>query len=78
MPRDISVVLGDHLTAFIDRAVASGRYSSAGDVVQAGLRMLQAEEERLDALRAEVDTGEESGPPEPFDFDSFLEEMHRK
>ncbi len=78
MPRDISVVLGDHFTAFIDRAVASGRYSSTGDVVRAGLRMLQAEEERLDALRAEVDRGEESGPPEPFDFDAFLEEMHRK
>lgn len=78
MPRNTSVVISDHFNDFITRAVESGRYSSASDVVRAGLRMLEAEEEKLERLRAEIVKGEESGPAEPFDFDEFLEEMHRK
>lgn len=78
MPRNTTVTLDDHFDAFIERAVASGRYGSASDVVRAGLRLLEAEEERLDGLRAEIAKGEKSGKPEPFEFDAFLQEMHRK
>lgn len=78
MPRNTSVVLSDHFNEFIARAVESGRYNSASDVVRAGLRMLEEEEQRLDRLRAEIIKGEESGPAEPFDFDDFLSEMHAK
>ena len=73
MPRNTSVVLSEHFNDFITRAVESGRYSSASDVVRAGLRMLEAEEEKLERLRVEIIKGEESGPAEPFDFDEFLE-----
>ena len=38
MPRNTSVVLSDHFNEFIARAVESGRYASASDVVRAGLR----------------------------------------
>ncbi len=36
-----SFSLDDHLTAFINDEVASGRYGSASDVVRAALRLLQ-------------------------------------
>ena len=78
MPRNTSVVLSDHFNDFITKAVDSGRYSSASDVVRAGLRMLEIEEEKLERLRAAIEEGEVSGPPEPFDFDAFLGEMHSK
>jgi len=51
-----SVVLEDHLRKFIARMVASGRYHSASEVVRAGLRLLEAQEEKLDRQnRATVD-----------------------
>lgn len=78
MPRNTSVVLSDHFNEFIARAVASGRYNSASDVVRAGLRMLEENEQKLDRLRAEIIKGEESGFTESFDFDDFLSDMNAK
>ena len=67
-----SVSLSDHFAGFIERQVASGRYGSASDVVRAGLRLLEEQETRLAALQAALIEGEESGAPEPFDFDALL------
>jgi antitoxin ParD1/3/4 len=78
MPRNTSVVLSDHFNDFITRAVESGRYNSASDVVRAGLRMLEAEEEKLQRLRAELQKGIDSGFIEDFDFDEFLADMNAK
>ena len=72
MPRNTSVSLGDHFTDFIGERVASGRYSSASDVVRAGLRLLEEHETRVEALRDALVEGERSGPAVPFDFDAFI------
>jgi antitoxin ParD1/3/4 len=74
MPRNTSVSLGDHFASFVDRQVEAGRYSSASDVVRAGLRLLEEHEARLDALRSALAEGEASGPAQPFDVESFLAE----
>lgn len=42
------------------------------DVVDAGLDPLQGQAE-IEAIRAAIIEGEESGEPEPFDFDVFIE-----
>ena len=78
MPRNTSVVLSDHFDEFISRAVKSGRYNSASDVVRAGLRMLENEETKLLRLQELIEEGEASGPAEPWDRDKFLAEMRRK
>ncbi|MFT4044960.1 MAG: type II toxin-antitoxin system ParD family antitoxin [Gordonia sp. (in: high G+C Gram-positive bacteria)] len=72
MARNTSVSLDDHFTDFLAREVTSGRYRSASEVVRAGLRLLEDHETRLAALRAALVEGEESGGPEPFDFDAFI------
>ncbi len=70
--RNTSVSLGDHMLAFAQQQVASGRYSSTSDVVRAGLRLLEEHESRLQALQAALIAGETSGASTPFDFDSFI------
>jgi len=72
MSKNTSIILGEHFTDFVDRQLANGRYGSASEVVRAGLRLLEEHEVRLQALRAALADGEESGPAEPFDFDEFL------
>lgn len=72
-----SFALGDHYRSFAERKVREGRYASTSEVVRAGLRLLEVEEEKLQALRREIQKGIESGPPEPFDFDDFLAGMRR-
>ena len=66
------VKLDEHFSAFVDEKVAEGRFESADDVVQAGLRLLEEEDAKIAALRAAIIEGEESGPSEPFDFDAFI------
>ncbi|WP_414122694.1 type II toxin-antitoxin system ParD family antitoxin [Corynebacterium nuruki] len=72
MNRNTSVSLDEHFTEFLTQEVATGRYGSASEVVRAGLRLLEDRETQLAALRSALQTGEDSGEPEPFDFDAFI------
>ena len=72
MRRDTSITLGDHFADFVDQQVGGGRYGSASDVVRAGLRLLEEQEARLEALRAALIEGEDSGVARPLDVEAFL------
>lgn len=72
MARNTSISLGDHFASFIDQQVQDGRYGSASDVVRAGLRLLEENEAKLQALRSALIEGEKSGPSTPFDFNAFV------
>lgn len=72
MAQNTSISLDDHFSDFLSREVSSGRYRSASEVVRAGLRLLEDQETLLTALRAALVEGEDSGTPEPFDFDAFV------
>ena len=56
-----NVVITDHQAELIDRLVASGRYQNASEVLRAGLRLLERDDEdhaaKLAALRAAVQVG---------------------
>jgi len=73
-----SISLGDHFTGFVETQVQTGRYSSASEVMRAGLRLLEEREEKLAALRQALIDGENSGEPVTFDGTSFLKTMHEK
>jgi antitoxin ParD1/3/4 len=76
MPKNTSIIISDQLGDFIESRVSSGRYGSASEVVRAGLRLLEAEEIRLELLRSALEEGEASGAAESFDFDDFI--RHKK
>ena len=76
MGKNTSFSIGAHFSSFVAAKVTEGRYSSASDVVRAGLRLLEEQEAKLEALRAALIEGEESGPSTPFDIEAFLVEMN--
>ena len=73
MNKPTSIHLDEDSEAFIGRQIAEGNFSDASEVVEAALRLLRDHDEDIEAIRAALIEGEESGEPQPFDFDDFLE-----
>ena len=73
--KNTSIALGAPFTEFARRKVESGEFGSTSEVVREAMRQFIAEDEKLEALRAAIREGEQSGPPQPFDFNHFLKEM---
>ncbi|RJF74177.1 type II toxin-antitoxin system ParD family antitoxin [Rhodopseudomonas palustris] len=67
--------LDEHSAAFVESLVESGRYETADDVVRDSLRQMQAREAKLEALRAEIQKGLDSGPGREVDGKTLAEEV---
>jgi antitoxin ParD1/3/4 len=76
MDNPATVKLSDHDYEFAQSQVEQGLYPSVDDVVSAGLRMVEHQSDQQRALEKAIDEGDASGPPEAFDLDQFLAEMH--
>lgn len=72
MSKNTSFSLGEHFSGFVETQVREGRYTSASDVVRAGLRLLEEQEAKLAAPRVALIEGERSGPSASFDFEAFI------
>ena len=66
MGKNTSLYIGDHFEQFMTKEIESGRYKSASEIVRAGLRLLENEEKKLEALRNALLEGENSGIIENF------------
>lgn len=78
MGKNTSIALGDHFENFVSNTVQTGRYNSASEVIRAGLRLLEEEEEKKNILLKALREGEESGFDEDFNPNLLLEEIHLK
>lgn len=78
MNTHMKLSLDDHSADFIDQQVEDGNFASASEVVAAGLKLLEERQAYVEAVRAALIEGEESGEPQPFDLHEFLAEMHRE
>jgi antitoxin ParD1/3/4 len=72
MSKNTSVILGQDHHKFIALQIKKGRFASASEAMRAGLRLLEEQELKVEALRSAIIKGEESGAPLPFDMDAFI------
>jgi antitoxin ParD1/3/4 len=77
MNKPVQVTVSDQAATFVSREVESGRFATADDVVEAGLRMLEEEQMKIERLRELLIEGENSGPARYVDQDEFLSRMRR-
>ncbi len=68
MPRNTSVVLGEHFEGFISNKIEQGRFESKSEAVRAGMRLLEEHENKVDALNRALIEGEKSGDAGPQDM----------
>ena len=72
-----SYSIGKHFEELIESLIESGRYSTASEIMRDGLRLIEEREERrkakLEALRAEIQKGIDSGLAEEVDIREMME-----
>jgi antitoxin ParD1/3/4 len=78
MSRNTSISIGDYFDSFIQNRISAGRFKNTSEVVRAGLRLLEEEENRIIALRAAIQEGIESGIAYDFNPESQLEKLKAK
>lgn len=66
MRRNTSVALGNYFEDFVENKISEGRYKNASEVIRAGLRLLEEEENRVIALKASIKEGLNSGIAKDF------------
>ena len=72
-PSTFNVSLSRELASFVRERVESGLYASASEVVREAMRRYIAEDTKVEALRAALQEGLDSGPATDFDFDVWME-----
>jgi len=72
MSKNTSVVLGKDQDKFIKLQIKSGRFTSVSEAMRAGLRLLQEQDLKIQALRSAIIKGEESGAATDFNMDEYL------
>lgn len=78
MGRNTSVSLGDYFENFVDTKVTQGRFKNASEVIRAGLRLLEDEENKIQILKNAIQEGIDSGIAEDFDARKHLESLKKK
>ena len=75
MGRNTSVSLGNYFENFVDNRVSEGRFKNASEVIRAGLRLLESEENKVIILKNAIREGIESGIAENFNPKKHLESL---
>lgn len=76
MGKNTSISLTERHQKYLQAKVESGEFASASEVIRDALRRAEERDRRIAALDAALKEGLDSGPPQPFELDEFLLEMH--
>ena len=78
MSRNTSISIGNYFDDFIQNSISAGRYKNASEVVRAGLRLLEEDENRVIALKEAIQEGIKSGIACDFNPELHLEKLKAK
>ena len=78
MNTNTSVALGNHFQLFVESKVSQGRYKNASEVIRAGLRLLEEEEQRIVLLKSAIKEGLDSGIATDFNPKEHLKSLKAK
>ena len=73
-----SVALGTYFENFVRTKVEQGRYNNASEVIRAGLRLLEENENHLQELRMAIADGMNSGLAMDFNPQEHLKSLKEK
>ena len=76
--KNTSISLGSHFDQFIRNQVSEGRYKNVSEVIRAGLRILEDEASKTEALKAAIEQGLESPRVNNFDFKENLKKLKKE
>lgn len=78
MSKNTSISLGNHFEDFVKEQISAGRYQNTSEIIRAGLRLLEEEEQKVAALKSAITEGIESGRAIDFDPIKHLEMLKAK
>ena len=73
--RNTSISLGNYFDNFVQNRISEGRYKNVSEVIRAGLRLLEEEENKVMALKNAIKEGIDSGTVNNFDPIKHLESL---
>lgn len=78
MSKNTSISLGNYFDQFVQAQVSAGRYKNVSEIIRAGLRLLENEENKAIALKNAIQEGVDSGIAQDFDPDENLKKLKAK
>tara|TARA_R110002072_G_scaffold929_1_gene7437 strand:+ start:1441 stop:1761 length:321 start_codon:yes stop_codon:yes gene_type:complete len=78
MSKNTSISLGNYFDQFVQSRISEGRFKNVSEVIRAGLRLLEEEENKVIALRNAIQDGANSGIAHNFNSKEHLESLKAK
>lgn len=75
MGKNTSVSLGNYFEEFVENRIAEGRYNNASEVLRAGLRLLEEQENKVAMLKSAIEEGANSELVKIFDAKKNLQKL---
>ena len=75
MSKNTSISLGNYFDEFVQTQISTGRYKNVSEIIRAGLRLLENEENKVIALKNAIQEGLNSPRVENFDFEENLKKL---
>ncbi len=73
--KNTSISLGKYFDLFVQSQISAGRYKNVSEVIRAGLRLLENEEAKIEALKKAIQDGIDSGIATNFDPEDHLQKL---